>query len=71
MLETVNSSLLILQKFSAFVAFMEANENVSANIHIAWLMVPVLGNITQLNMDHIKPSKNLVEEVLPTAICNS
>lgn len=70
MLETINCNLLTLQKFSALAAFMEANENVSANIHITRLMVPGLGNITQLNMDCIKPSKNLVEKVLPTAICN-
>lgn len=71
LLETINTNLLILQKFAALAAFMEANENVSANIHITRLMAPGLGNITQLNMDRIKSSKNLVEEVLPTAVCNS
>lgn len=59
LLEIINSNLLILQKFFALAAFMEANENISANIHTSRLMV----------MDCIKPSKNLVEEVLPSAIC--
>lgn len=71
LLETINTNLLILQKFAALAAFMEANENVSANIHITRLMAPGLGNLTQLNMDLIKSRKNLVEEVLPTAVCNS